>query len=121
YLIDNDLATNDVGHLQTAVQNGGRIETINVTGFDAAQQQQLAAANLTFLYTTFINVTQDSLPGIANPPPIELSDAFLPSQPIAVDLTRDDRVVSSGTYDIDYELAGSPEVGTPYETVFGRQ
>lgn len=121
YLIDNDLAANDVGHLQTAVQNGGRIETINVTGFDAAQQQQLAAANLTFLYTTFINVTQDSLPGIANPPPIELSDAFLPTQPIAVDLTRDDRVVSSGTYDIDYELAGSPEVGTPYETVFGRQ
>lgn len=121
YLIDNDIPGNQVGHLQTAVQNGGRVETLNVTGFDATLQQQLAAANLTFLYTTFINVTQDSLPGIPNPAPVELSNAFLPTQPIAVDLTSDDRVVSSGTYDIDYELAGNPAAGTQYPTIFGRQ
>ncbi|TWT73241.1 dockerin type I domain-containing protein [Allorhodopirellula solitaria] len=121
YLIDDDVPADAVGHLQTAVGNGGRIDTIEVTGFDAAQQQQLATANLAFLYTTFINVTQDTLPGIPNPAPIELSDAFLPTQPIAIDLTSDDRVVSSGTYDIDYELAGNPAAGTQYPTVFGRQ
>ena len=121
YLIDNDVPANSVGYLQTAVGNGGRIDSITVTGFDAAQQQQLAAANLEFLYTTFINVTQDSLPGIPNPAPVELSDAFLPNQPIAIDLTSDDRVVSSGTYDIDYEIAGSPALGTQYATIFGRQ
>ncbi len=121
YRIDNDVPEGDVGHLETAVQNGGRIETVTVTGFDAAQQQQLAAANLEFLSTTFINVTQDTLPGIPNPAPIELFDAFLPTQAISVDLISADRVVSSGTYDIDYELAGNPAAGTQYPTIFGRQ
>jgi hypothetical protein len=122
YIIDNDISEpNQIGHLETSVDYGGRIERIEATGFNSAQQQALAAANLQFLYTTFINVTQDLLPFIPNPEPVELFDAFLPTDPIVIDLANDDRVVSTGIYDIDYELAGSPAAGVVFPTIFGRQ
>jgi len=120
YIIDNDLSEpNQVGHLETSVDYGGRIERIEVTGFETTLQQNLGAANLAFLSTTFINVTKDPVPFIPEPTPVELFDAFLPGQPIVIDLSNDDRVVSSGIYDIDIEIA--EDSGLPFQVYFGRQ
>ncbi|KLU02986.1 hypothetical protein RISK_004956 [Rhodopirellula islandica] len=93
--IDNDIDPNSAGYLSTTVLGGGELQNVVVTGIDQNNGGALLAQqNYAFLYTTYIEVTND----VGTRTRIPLINAFSPTDNPNPILVGPDRVRSSGVF-----------------------
>ncbi|MEM6778539.1 MAG: dockerin type I domain-containing protein, partial [Planctomycetota bacterium] len=100
-LIDNDIDPNNVGFFEADVLSGGQVETVTVSGQDQVADNPLLQQTYDMLYTTFLDVTAVNIPGVVEPLPVSLFEAFEGVQAPIPQLISPDRVRTTGVYNID--------------------